>query len=227
MMPSQKWGTESPESARRLAAASTTVPLRTAETMPAGMPIRSAMAIEQTASSAVAASVQAEAPEADDPVRVGREALDLGAQAGEHAPMPQDQPWHVALDDLGGLVVELLALARVRDLAGPGQQRVHVGIAVVAVVLGALARREGEDVAVGVGAAAPEGEVGLEIAAPARLQHRDVLLGLDRHGDAGLRQHGLQDQRRFLPITLRGHDQREGQGRLAGLAQELSGPGHV
>ena len=59
MMPSQKCGTESPESARRLAAASTTVPLRTAETMPAGMPIRSAMAIEQTASSMVTGSFEA------------------------------------------------------------------------------------------------------------------------------------------------------------------------
>ena len=59
MMPSQKCGTESPESARRLAATSTMVPFRTAETMPAGMPIRSAMAIEQTASSMVTGSFEA------------------------------------------------------------------------------------------------------------------------------------------------------------------------
>ena len=58
MMPSQKCGTESPESAKKLATTSTAVPLRAAETMPAGMPMTSAMSIEQSASSTVTGSFE-------------------------------------------------------------------------------------------------------------------------------------------------------------------------
>jgi hypothetical protein len=56
MMPSQKCGTESPDSATRLAATSTGVPFFAAETMPAGMPITSAISIEPSASSTVTGS---------------------------------------------------------------------------------------------------------------------------------------------------------------------------
>ena len=59
MMPSQKWGTERPESATALAATSMAVPRRTAESTPVGMPITSAMSIEQTASSMVTGSLEA------------------------------------------------------------------------------------------------------------------------------------------------------------------------
>ena len=59
MMPSQKCGTESPESARTLAATATGRPCLTAAMIPAGMPIRSAIAMEQTASSTVTGSLAA------------------------------------------------------------------------------------------------------------------------------------------------------------------------
>ncbi len=58
-MPSQKCGTESPESAKKLAVTSTTVPLRVAERIPAGMPITSAISMEQSASSTVTGSFEA------------------------------------------------------------------------------------------------------------------------------------------------------------------------
>ena len=73
--------------------------------------------------------------EPDDAVRVRREALDLAGEPGEHAAVPQDQARHVAQQDLGGLVVELLALGGVGDVARLRQERVDVGVAVLAVVL--------------------------------------------------------------------------------------------
>ena len=68
MIPSQKWGTESPESATRLAVASITVPRREAEITPAGMPIASAMSIEPMASSTVTGSLAGEQLGHRDPV---------------------------------------------------------------------------------------------------------------------------------------------------------------
>jgi hypothetical protein len=59
MMPSQKCGTESPERARKFAPTSSGVPLRAADTIPAGMPIRSPISIEQSASSMVTGSFDA------------------------------------------------------------------------------------------------------------------------------------------------------------------------
>src|SRR5262245_17512592 len=306
MMPSQKCGTDSPESATALAATSTAVPLRAAESTPAGMPMTRAMSIEQTASStvtgsfeasssvtgillrsdsprsprstlpiqipycttmgrsrwylarmaattagslsspaiAVAASpgrsfcsekistetknsvgtstatrratysascisgepsIQLQPPQADDAVRVGREAGDLRVVAGENPAVPEVDARHVAQEKLGGRVVELLALGRVGHLARLGQEGVHLSVAVVAVVLGALARVVGEDVAVGVRPPAPEGEVRLEVTLAAVGEHRDVLLRLDRHGDAGLGKHGLDDLRGLLPVALGRH----------------------
>src|SRR5262250_569024 len=59
MMPSQKCGTDRPESAARLARKSTGVPLRVAERTPAGRPSRSATSIEPKASSMVTGSLEA------------------------------------------------------------------------------------------------------------------------------------------------------------------------
>ena len=59
MIPSQKCGTDRPESARTLAATAIGLPWRTAAMMPVGMPITSAIAIEQTASSTVTGSLAA------------------------------------------------------------------------------------------------------------------------------------------------------------------------
>jgi hypothetical protein len=59
MMPSQKCGTDRPESARALAARSSGVPRRTAETTPVGMPSTSATSIEASASSIVTGSLEA------------------------------------------------------------------------------------------------------------------------------------------------------------------------
>ena len=59
MMPSQKWGTERPESATALAATSMAVPRRTADSTPVGMPISNATSMEQTASSTVTGSLEA------------------------------------------------------------------------------------------------------------------------------------------------------------------------
>ena len=55
-MPSQKFGVDRPQRANAFAPASHTVPRPTAETIPAGMPIRSAIAIAMTASSIVTGS---------------------------------------------------------------------------------------------------------------------------------------------------------------------------
>src|SRR5215469_2236122 len=338
MMPSQKWGTESPDSARTLAAAAAGVRGLTAAMAPAGMPISSAMPIEQRASSRVTGSFDAsssrtgirlridspkspcrtlpiqiaywtvagssrwyffriaataagscssparaiagspgsnccrqntstetrksvgtraasrrttkrrsvmrepgpernwstrpsgtrsggqpEALHADDAVRVRREALDLDAESGEHAPVPEVQARHVAQHDLGDLVVELLALGRVGDVSRLHEEGVDLGIAVFAVVLRAVAGDEGVHVAVGVGPAAPEREVRLEVSLVPGLEHRHVFLRLDGHGDSRLREHGLEHESGFLPITLGRHDQREGEIGLTRLLQELTG----
>src|SRR5947209_20311307 len=76
--------------------------------------------------------------------------------------MPQHETRQVAQQDLGRLVVELLALGGIRLVARRRQDRVEIGVAVLAVVLAAVAGREREDVAVRVRAPAPEGEVGLK-----------------------------------------------------------------
>ena len=55
-MPSQKFGVDRPHSANTLAAWSHKVPRPTAETMPAGMPIASAMLKASSASSTVTGS---------------------------------------------------------------------------------------------------------------------------------------------------------------------------
>ena len=55
-MPSQKFGVDRPQSAKALAPKSQAVPWRTADTMPAGMPISSAISIASTASSMVTGS---------------------------------------------------------------------------------------------------------------------------------------------------------------------------
>src|SRR5438128_12010638 len=97
--------------------------------------------------------------------------------------MPQNETRQVAQQDLGRLVVELLALGGIRLVARLRQDRVEIGVAVLAVVLAAVAGREREDVAVRVRAPTPEGEVGLEVALAAGREHRDVFLRLDRHRD--------------------------------------------
>ena len=56
MIPSQKFGTESPDSATMFAIQSAHVPLRTAETIPIGIPISSAQIIDMTASCSVTGS---------------------------------------------------------------------------------------------------------------------------------------------------------------------------
>src|SRR5215831_8288269 len=168
-----------------------------------------------------------EALQPDDPVGVRRESLDLDAQAREDAAVPEDEAGQVAHQDLRGLVVELLPLRGIGGLPGLEEEGVQRGIAVVAVVLPAVAHVEGVDVAVGIRPTAPEGEVGLEVPPPPRLEHGDVLLRLDGHGDARLREHGLEDEGGLLPVTLWRHDQGEGEvGDARGL-QELAGLGHV
>ena len=110
----------------------------------------------------------------------------------------------VAQQDLGGLVVELLALGRVGDVAGLQVRSASTsGLQYLLSFWAPLQDAEGEDVAVRVGPAAPEGEVGLEVALAPGLEHRDVLLRLDRHRDARLREHGLDHERRLLPVALR------------------------
>src|SRR5215831_19685404 len=111
-----------------------------------------------------------EALQADDPVGMRRESLDLDAQAGEDTAVPEDEAGQVAHQDLRGLVVELLSLRVISGLPRLDEERVERGIAVVAVVLSAVAHVEGVDVAVGIRPPAPEGEVGLEVPPPACLE---------------------------------------------------------
>ena len=59
MIPSQKCGTDSPDRATRFAVTSTGVPRYVADSTPAGSPIASAIAIENTASSRVTGSFEA------------------------------------------------------------------------------------------------------------------------------------------------------------------------
>src|SRR5687768_1467117 len=71
-------------------------------------------------------SVQLHPAHTDDAVRMRREALHLAAHAGVHAPVPQVQPRDFLQQDLGGRIVELLALRRVGDVARLGHERVEV-----------------------------------------------------------------------------------------------------
>ena len=111
----------------------------------------------------------------------------------------------------GDLLEHLLALRRIAGRARLRQQRVGLRVAVAGVVERLLAAVEAEQVAVGVGPAAPGEDVGLEVALVGHVERGRELGRLDLDVEAGVARHRLDHHREALRV--RGGRRHQGEAR--------------
>src|SRR5713101_9235202 len=95
----------------------------------------------------------AHAAQADQPVGVRHETVELAGEAVEPFGVPEIEDRLLVAEDLGDPIVGLFALRLVRGEAARLEELVELGIAIMPVIARRLAGEEGLDVRVGVDAA--------------------------------------------------------------------------
>src|SRR5436190_1643249 len=210
MIPSQKFGIDTPHSEAALARTSQAVFRRTAAITPAGIASANAIRRARHASSTVIGSVTAEMKarrtrnsvtrllparplDADQTVRDGLVALQVLRERGDVILEVEVDDVAAGEDVIHRLAVEGRALGDIAHLARLVQESIHLLVAGEGLVEASATGVELVDVVVGVDAPAPADEERLVLAVLVVLQRGGELLGRQRDVEPGFARHALDD----------------------------------